>query len=208
MPVGRDRLPREVRTEYQRDRVLTAAVEVFAKRGYQETTVDRIVSAARIGVGSFYALFDGKEACFIAAYDRVIDAGCERIAATQPADAPWAERIAAGLRTLLEMLADDPFAARVALVEAQTAGDAALARHERNLDRVADLFSLGREHSPIAGELPATLEFATVAGLTWLLQQRIAAGEIEAEKLFPEVLEMVVEPYLGEAGTRDLAARV
>jgi len=206
-PVGRERLPREVRAGYQRDRVLAAAIEVFAKRGYQGTTVDHVVSAARIGVGSFYSIFDGKEDCFLAAYDRIVTAGRERIAAAQPPGGAWSDHVAAGLRTLLELIAADPLAARVALVEAQAAGDAALARHERNLDDVADFLRLGRAASAIAEELPATLEFATVGGLTWLLQQRIATGENAPDDLFPEVLEIVVEPYLGEARTAELAAR-
>jgi AcrR family transcriptional regulator len=208
-PVGRDRLPREVRSAHQRDRVLAGAVEVFAKRGYPGTTVDHIVSAARIGVGSFYALFDGKEDCFVAAYERIADECRERIAAGQAREAAWAERIAVGLRTLLALIEEQPFAARVALVEVQAAGAAALSRHERNLDEIAAFLRRGREHSPIADELPQTLEVATVGGLTWLLQQRIAAGDpADAGELFPEVLEIVTEPYLGTAATRELAARL
>jgi AcrR family transcriptional regulator len=205
-PVGRDRLPRDVQAGYQRDRVLAVAVEVFAKRGYRGTTVDHIVSAARIGVGSFYALFDGKEDCFLAAYDRIVVEGRDRIAAAQPAGGGWAERTAAGLRTLLVMIAAAPFAARLALVEVQTAGATARYRHQRNLDEVAALIRIGREHSAVADELPATLEFAIVGGLTWLLQQRIADGATgDAAQLFPEMLEIVAEPYLGEAATRELA---
>jgi AcrR family transcriptional regulator len=127
VPVGRDRPPREVLTEHQRERVLTAAVEVFAKRGYQGTTVDHIVSAAKIGVGSFYSLFSGKEDCFLAAYDRIVAAGRDRIAAALPRDGSWAIRLATGLRALLETIEERPFAARIALVEVQTAGAAAIA---------------------------------------------------------------------------------
>jgi AcrR family transcriptional regulator len=208
-PVGRDQLPREVLAEHQRDRVLTAATEIFAKRGFQGTTVDHVVSAARIGVGSFYSLFEGKEDCFLAAYDRIIAAGREQIVASLPDGAPWPQQLAAALRTLLELIEAEPFAARIALVEVQTAGSTALAHHERNLDEVAALLCVGREHSPVAAELPTTLEFATVGGLTWFLQQRIAVGETAAaSRLLPEVLEIVVEPYLGEAATAELAARV
>lgn len=206
-PVGRDRLPREVLTKHQRDRVLTAAVEVFAKRGYQATTVDHIVAAAKIGVGSFYALFDGKEDCFLAAYDRIVADGREQIVTALPVDGAWPERVTVGLRALLVMIENDPFSARIALVEVQAAGGTALSRHSRNLDEAAELLRIGREHSPFPDELPASLEFATIGGLTWFLQQRIAMGETaDASKLLPEVLEIVVEPYLGEKATAALTA--
>jgi AcrR family transcriptional regulator len=206
-PVGRKSLPREVLAEHQRERVLAAVVEVFAKRGYQGTTVDHIVSAAKIGVGSFYSLFDGKEDCFLAAYDRIVADGRERMIAALPPGGTWPQRLVACLGALLAMIEAEPLTARIALVEVQTAGAKALLRHERNLDEAAELLRGGREHSPFSSELPARLEFATVGGLAWFLQQRIALGEIGGvTKLLPEVLEIVAEPYLGEAETARLLA--
>lgn len=203
-----ERISREVLAEHQRDRILGAAVEVFAKRGYQGTTVDHLVAASHIGVGSFYERFANKEDCFLAVYERVVAAGRERLAAAVPAARPWPEQLAAVLAELLAIVEEEPFAARIALVEVQTAGARALAQHDRNLDEAAVLLRQGREHSAVPEELPATLEFATVGGLTWFLQQRIAAGETTgATRLLPEVLEIVAEPYLGESATAELAAR-
>jgi AcrR family transcriptional regulator len=204
-PVGREPLPREVLAEHQRERILTAAIEVFAKRGYQGTSVDHIVAAAKIGVGSFYAHFGGKEECLLAAYEEIVAAGRERIAAALPAGGSWPEQLAAVLRGLLEAIEANPFAARIALVEVQTAGAAALTLHQRNLDEAAELLRAGRAYSAVPEELPRTLEFATVGGLTWFLQQRIALGETtEVTSLLPEVLEIVAEPYLGAAATAAL----
>jgi AcrR family transcriptional regulator len=206
-PVGRESLPRQVLSEQQRQRIAGAAVPVFAKRGYQGTTVDHIVSAAKIGVGSFYSLFDGKEDCFLAAYDRIVTIGRERIVASLPADGSWSERLVACLRTMLELIEAEPFAARIALVEVQTAGATALSHHQRHLDEAAALLREGRRHSPVPDQLPTTLEFATVGGLTWFLQQRIVLGEAaDAVTLLPEVLEIVAEPYLGEDATAALVA--
>lgn len=205
--VGRDPLPREVLAEHQREHLLSAAVEVFAKRGYQGTTVDHIVSAAKVGVGSFYAHFEGKEDCFLAAYDQIVAQGRERMAAALPSDGAWPQRLVACLRTLLTMIEAEPFSARIALAEVQTAGATALGRHERNLDEAAELLRGGREHSPVPDELPASLEFATIGGLAWFLQQRIALGQAgDLAKQLPVVLEIVAEPYLGEAKTAELLA--
>lgn len=198
-PVGRDRLSRQVLEAHQRDRVLDAAIGVFAKRGYQATTIDHIVAAAKIGVGSFYSLFEGKQDCFLQAYERIVAAAWERIGEALPAERPWPEQAAAVLRGLLESIAADPLAARLALVEVQTAGPAALTRYDETLARAEALLRRGRQSSPLAAELPATLEDSTVAGVTWLLHQRIVSGEIEGiEALLPELLEIVVEPYLGD----------
>jgi AcrR family transcriptional regulator len=206
-PVGRERLSRDVMAEQQRDHVLDAAIGVFAKRGYPATTVDNIVAAARIGVGTFYSFFDGKEDCFLAAYDRVVADARERIAAAIPADASWPEQASAALRSALELIAAEPLRARLVLVESQTAGRAGLARYERTVDELVPLLRRGREHSPFAEELPRTLDVATAGGLLWSLQQRIVLGEAhEVDRFLPDAVEIAIEPYLGPAATERLLA--
>ncbi|MET0559764.1 MAG: helix-turn-helix domain-containing protein [Solirubrobacterales bacterium] len=195
--VGRERLPREVVAEYQRDRILSAATAVFAERGYPATTIDQIVAAAHVGVGSFYEHFQNKEDCFIAAYEGVVASVRAEILAAASDREPWSEQLVAGLRALLEAIEADPAAARLALVEVHAAGEAALAQHSRNLDEVAELLRARRTQGGVSVDLPQSLEFATAGGLSWYLQERIAAGgAAKATNLLPELLEIVAEPYL------------
>lgn len=205
--VGREPLSREVMEAHQRDRVLDAVIGVFAKRGYQSTTVDHIVAAAKIGFGSFYELFEGKEDCFLQLYDRILADARERIAAEISPEAPWPELVCAALRALLELIAAEPLRARVVLAEAQTAGDRSFARHEALLDEVALLLRPGRALSPRPEELPPTLEEAIVGGVAWLLHQRLVMGELEGiEELFPELALIALEPYVGEVEASALIA--
>lgn len=208
-PAGRHRLSPEVRAEHQRERILDAATGAFARRGYQGTTIDDIVAAAKVGVGSFYELFDNKPDCFVQAYERIVADASERISAAVPAGAGWPEQACAALRALLEQIKAEPLRARVALVEVQTAGPTALTRYEETIDRVIPLLARGREVSPVGGELPSHLEEAIVGGLAWLLQQRLVLGEFEGvEGLLPDVLEIAVEPYVGKAATASMLASV
>lgn len=185
-----------VRERYQRQRVLAAAAGAFAERGYNGTTVDDIVAAARIGVGSFYALFPGKEECFLALHDRVLADARERVAAALPPDddASWSERFRAGLRALLELAEEEPDSARAVVVEAIAAGPAGEARYAADIDEVAAILS-GARGLDQGAELPATFERATAAGLAWLLYERLATvGTIDADELLPEILRIVLEP--------------
>jgi AcrR family transcriptional regulator len=201
-PVGQRKLSRELIEEQQRGQVLDAAIEVFAKRGYPATTVDHIVSGAKIGVGTFYSLFEGKEDCFLQAYDRVLAVGRDNVAAAVPTGAEWPEQACSVLRTVLELVAAEPLRARLILVEAQTAGEAALSRYEETIDLLVPELRRGRKFSSIADELPMTLEVATLGGLLWYLQQRVVLGDLEGlERHLPEVAEIVLKPYLGAEET-------
>jgi AcrR family transcriptional regulator len=205
VPVGRDPLPREVLAEHQRERILVAATTVFAKRGYQGTTVDRLVAAARIGVGSFYDIFENKEDCFLQAHDRVIVQARQEIFAAIPSDRPWIEQVCLALRAMLTWVAANPSPARLVLVETQTAGAAGLSRYEELLNSFIAPLREGRDGTPLAAELPATLEQAIVAGIAWLLSQRIVVGKIDdIEELFPDLARVALEPYRGETEVNDL----
>ncbi len=206
-PAGRHRLAPEVRAEHQRERVLDAAISVFAERGYQGTTIDNIVAAAKVGVGTFYELFDNKPDCFVQAYERIVVDARERILVAIPAEAGWPEQACAALRALLELIEAEPVRAKVALVEVQTAGPEALTRHEDTVDSVIPLLARGRAQNPALAELPSHLEEAIVGGLAWLLQQRLAQGEFEGvEAHLPDVLEIAVVPYIGREAVASLIA--
>lgn len=205
-PGKRAALPREVRLEHVRSQVLDAATEVFARRGYPGTTVDHIIAAARVSYSSFYEIFDGKEDCLLQAYERIVAVFWERIAAAVPAEAGWSEQVCAALQAALEEIGAAPQAARVALVEVQTAGSEALARYERTHDQVVPLVRRGREQSPFADSLPPTLEEATIGGVAWLLNQRLVMGEAGSiDELYAELVQIVLAPYLGEAEAARLA---
>ena len=80
-PRGRHRLPREVVARSQRDRLLEAAIRVVAEKGYAALTIGDLTGAAGVSRTTFYELFDGKEDCFLAAYDNAVDALVRRVTA-------------------------------------------------------------------------------------------------------------------------------
>jgi AcrR family transcriptional regulator len=198
-PVGRQRLSREALSAHQRARILDAATGVFAKRGYQETTIDNIVAAAKASVGSFYQLFDGKEECFLAVYDGVLASARARIAERTAITDGWAAKAFAGLRELLEIFVADPLAARIVLIEVQTAGLAATAHYNDLMDTATAWLRGGREHFPAAAGLPQTYEQAAVAGLAFFLSQRLLGPtEASVPELLADTAPILLEPILGE----------
>lgn len=207
--IGHGPLAREVVEEHQRRRVIDAAIDVFAKRGYPATTVDQLVEASGAGVGSFYALFGGKEGCMLLSFDQVVDDAREELRAAAAGADAWPDRVCAALRRLLELVAERPLRARVALVEIQTAGTDALRRYAAAIEEAAALLRHGRAEFPEATEgLTEGFELATVTGIAWVLHQRLVGGRAaDSPSIFPELAEMTLEPYVGrEAALAAIAA--
>jgi AcrR family transcriptional regulator len=208
VPVGRSRVSREELGERQFERIVTAATEVFAKRGFQASTVENIIDAAGIGVGSFYAHFDGKEDCLDAITQRIAAEARESVVAGVGTEEGWAPRLCAGLHELLIFAGDNPLAARVVLLEAQTGGPKAVALHAALVDEVAGYLRSGREASDLGRGWPPAFEEATAGGLVWLAQERLLRGEMgDIDGLFAELAEVALEPYLGvDAARREIKA--
>ncbi len=57
-------LRRDARIEKRRRRIAEAALALFASRGYTITSVDDIVTRARVSKSAFYEFFESKEHCF------------------------------------------------------------------------------------------------------------------------------------------------
>jgi AcrR family transcriptional regulator len=207
VPTGRHGLPPDVVAAHQRERLLEATIELVAKRGYRGTSIDHIVRAAKVGYVAFYELFEGKEDCFLAAFERIVAETREQLAATVSSEAPWSEQICAGLRTLVELIAAEPARARVALVETQAAGPVAYAHYEEATDGAAAKLREGRALRPEAAPRSDTLEEAIIAGIAWIFHRRLVKGEGEAVTgLLGEAIQIALAPYLGEAEAQRIAA--
>ncbi len=206
VPTDRRGLPPVV-AEQQRERLFAATVELIAKRGYRDTSVDHIVTAARIGHAAFYELYDNKEDCFLAAFDRIVEESAEAVSAAVSGEDGWAEEMAAGLGCLLDLIVADPQRARIALVEVQAAGPRAYRRYEEAVDRAAPRLREGREFSKEAAELSSALEEAILGGIIWIVHQRLVRGELgDPDSLLEETIQMTLAPYLGSDEAERLAA--
>lgn len=183
----------------QRERILDAAERLIAERGCAGTSIEAIVKAAGVSSVTFYEFFEGKEECFVAAFDRAVEAGAAELARAAPGELTWPEQIATGLRAVTALVAAEPARARLCLVEAQTGGPELSVHFEAALDRVAAKLRQGRALDTAPSDLPATHEEATAGALAWLLRERLETGDLEGlETLYPQLVDIALAPYLGD----------
>jgi TetR/AcrR family transcriptional regulator len=197
-PMGAATLSREELAVHQADRVLNAATPVFARRGYQATSVDDILSAGKVGVGNFYTLFEGKEDCFLACLDRIVGEARRRISTATEGERDWDCRAYLGLGAVIGYLCAEPLDARILLVEAQSAGAEATSRYNALLDEAVAWLASGRRGYSEAKALPASFERAAVPGLAFYLQRCLLEIERPApEGLLAETAGLLFEPIVG-----------
>jgi AcrR family transcriptional regulator len=200
LPPGRHLVPPDFVSQNQRERMLLAIAELVAERGYQKTTIELIAKTARVALVTFYEQFANKEECFLAAFDENVQAAREVFAELLDTEQSWPDQIAAGLEVLLEMVVTEQSRAKLCIVESQAAGGASLARYQAMLESVAPKLREGRELNPRSSRLPEGLEVAIAGGLAWLIHQRLVSNRVEGLRgLLPEMLQVTLTPYVGEA---------
>jgi len=107
-----------------RDRLLDAAMDVFARRGYHGTTVDDIVAASQSSKGAFYHYFPSKQGIFLELLTKLAEAveGSVEHAIEQEQGA--LAKVEAALRMVLEVASGQRDLARILLIEAAALGPA------------------------------------------------------------------------------------
>jgi len=149
-----------------RDRILQAALEVFAEKGYHRALVDDIVRASRTSKGAVYHHFPNKEALFLA----LVDEFAQRLAVTVAAAIAGRQgalaKVEGALMAALDTFARNERLARLILLEAVSLGAVYQAKRAEVHDRFAGLIR-GYLDQAVQEGIIAPLD-TRVATLAWL----------------------------------------
>ena len=189
----------------QRDRILAAMTDTAGTKGYRAGRLSDVLERARVSVPLFYSHFQSKEECLLAAFDAAVASIMVRVEAAVASTATCDQSAEAGLRALVESLAEAPARARLVTIEVRATGRRGEERYEEALGRFAQLISEGEnaEQSGRAREV-AEMVAGAVAGM---IGREVGEGRTtELEELLPELLFAVLAPYMGGKGAADRAA--
>jgi len=149
-----------------RDRILHAALQVFAQKGYHRAVVDDIVRASRTSKGAVYHHFPNKEALFLALVDEFSARLAEAIAGAVAGSHGALGKVEAALRAGLETFARHRELARILLLESVSLGPSYAAKRAEVHGRFAALIKAYLDEAVAEGSI-APLD-TRVATLAWL----------------------------------------
>ena len=206
------RQTRAQRRQQTRARLLDAAGQVFARRGFHAATVDEVADAAGYTKGAVYSNFANKDELFLALLDQRLAAQLQQVEALYAIES--SEELVAAMRgrTEREFAAARDFG--VLHVEfwlyamRNPAAQAQLAKRYRELrGHLAELIAKRYAHQtppPVSPEHLAALAIATDTGL--FLQYAAEPGALPWELHANAMIQLLDTPNrrAGEAGTTNL----
>jgi AcrR family transcriptional regulator/DNA-binding MarR family transcriptional regulator len=181
-------------------------IEVAAESAYLGAAVAPVVARAGVSRRTFYELFDGREDCFLAAFDWGAEQAREIIVERWSTQHSWRERVRYGLAGLLAFLDSEPELARVCIVEALGAGRLVLEHRAEVLGQLIDALDEEAPQARGASEKPLLTGEGIIGGAfavvhARLLAQRQDDGEGDGPGLLialhGQLMALIALPYLG-----------
>jgi AcrR family transcriptional regulator len=117
MAVPSAQLRRDARIEKRRRRIAEAALSLFAGRGYTVTSVDDIVTRARVSKSAFYEFYESKEHCFRDVLDQEGGSLMHDVLAAAATGRDHHERLRLGITRFVVSCFERPEVARLLVVE-------------------------------------------------------------------------------------------
>jgi len=168
--------------EQKRQRILRAAIDVFASKGYFAARMTDVAEAAGVADGTLYLYFEGKEHLLMSIFDSVLGRFIERLDEEIETIENPTEKLSIMIRLHMETLGRDHALAHVLQIET---------RHSRRfmnlftrgklgeyLNRVRDIIVEGQEAGVFRGDISPGLATNLVFGavdeivMSWLLAER------------------------------------
>jgi AcrR family transcriptional regulator len=179
LPRGRHNLSRkEVRT-VQRERLLAAATELLAARGYRGFGPGEVARRAGVSLATFYDCFENMEECVFAGYDRFIEVLMGRMLDIDADSLPGrGEAVRAVIDAYLQTLQSDLVVARAFQVEIDALGPEARERRRNSLGVFAGFIRDVTLRTAPGGDTAPDLPWTAYIGVVYAARQ-LASDELD-----------------------------
>ncbi|MDP3295356.1 MAG: TetR/AcrR family transcriptional regulator [Nevskia sp.] len=139
----------------RRQRLLDAALTLFAERGFSRTPIELLCSTARVTTRHFYEHFDSREAVLVAMYEQInLDTRATVMRALQVSGKTPEELMFAAIHAFVDSCTVDPRRTRILCVEVIGVSSEMFQRRRHAVHEFATILSRFTQQLVDAGGLP------------------------------------------------------
>ena len=184
------------KTQSTHQRILEAAVQVFASKGYHDTRVDEIVDVSQTSKGSIYFHFPSKEDIFLALVDEFAALLEKRLQRVLETETGGVRRVQAALQVCVETFQSHRALAKIFLIQAVGLGEAFETRRQQINEKFALIIQKHIDQAIAEGDI-APLDSETAAHV-WIgalydvMIHWVQTGHPRPEQMLPTLQAMLL----------------
>lgn len=197
---------RQVNRLDKRERILKAAIEVFAHRGFENSSVSDVANHAGVANGTVYLYFKNKVDMFVQAMQSVITERLAQIKQLIESDSDPAHRLIAFVEYHISLFTKNPDVLRFMVVEWRKSEVFRLENPNYNpfsdyLDYVTQLCDDCIKHGVFRPVNPRTLAFVIMGSMDFILTQwTTSSEEIDLVQIADEIRQILKLGVSEESG--------
>lgn len=157
------------RTPDKRERILEAAIAVFAEKGFAQTKVSEIARVAGVADGTIYLYFDNKDDLLIKAYEASMDRILESLHKVLNETNGTGEKIERFIQHHLETVGNDKQLAKVITVELRTSPKFMVeyknTKFNEYLRMLSDMIATGQSENVLRRDIDPALAARALFGM-------------------------------------------
>lgn len=188
-----------------RSRILDAAADVFADKGYHEARMDEIVAASHTSKGAVYHHFPSKNYIFFALIDKFTKLLEGRLKAAIEKEEHGLQRVDAAIQICMQTFGQYRTLAKIALVQAVGLGETFEEKRREINDRFAGIIQEYLDQAIDDGSIPAidteVAARAWMGALNEVVLRWVYTGSPEPERAAP-VLRTLLLRSIGVSEAR------
>jgi AcrR family transcriptional regulator len=196
-------------------------VEVASELGYAGAAVALVVARAGVSRRTFYELFEGREDCFLAAFDWAVEQVREIIVDAYRSQRSWREGVRHAMAAVLVLFESEPELARLSVIEALGAAKIVLQRRASAAEELIATLDAKAPRPRGTVEMPLLTAEGVVGAVFSVIHARLVDRRREATGarassgtrvrrgagpligLHGQLMALVVLPYLGPRTARE-----
>ncbi len=142
------------RKEQRREEILSAAIALFARKGYHGVNTAEIAERAGIAEGTIFRYFPTKDELLIRALESVVGRLCEELRREDDPNGSTSDRLMHFIRNHLRLIRENPDLARFLIIELRQAPEFLLRYPQYNrlgdyIDLLRDILRTGMERGDL-----------------------------------------------------------
>lgn len=203
-PTGQS-VPMMTNNNTTRQRILNAAIQVFANKGYHDTRVDEIVEASETSKGAVYFHFPSKQEIFLGLVDEFAELLQKQMEQAIHAEKGGVNQVDAALQSCLGTFGKYQKLAKIFLVQAVGLGTVFEQKRQEIHNRFITLVKKYLDEAVADGDIPAidteVAAYAWMGAINEVVIRWVYTGEPSPERSLP-ALRMILLRSIGVSDER------